>query len=202
MIVLVAERPSGFGFRYGSIETAVEAMRLGAYDCITKPFDREELLLRVSKELQYTALIRENRSLKQFIESNFSLENVIGTSSAMRRVYALVEKVARTDLAILITGESGTESGTGKEPIAFESRGITAVNRPGFGHIAFAVDDVAAAQNEPPQPRLAYPKCGANQTLPIEYGLPNFDLLPLSEERDFVLGGCCIGSELPKWFCK
>ena len=99
---------------YGSIETAVEAMKLGAYDYITKPFNREELLLTVSKGLQYTALVRENRSLKQFIESRFSLDNMIGSSSAMRRVYTLVEKVARTDLAVLITGESGT----GKELIA------------------------------------------------------------------------------------
>lgn len=99
---------------YGSIETAVEAMKLGAYDYITKPFNREELLLNVAKGLQYTALVRENRSLKQFIESRFSLDNMIGSSSAMRRVYALVEKVARTDLAVLITGESGT----GKELIA------------------------------------------------------------------------------------
>lgn len=99
---------------YGSIETAVEAMKLGAYDYITKPFNREELLLTVAKGLQYTALVRENRSLKQFIESRFSLDNMIGSSSAMRRVYALVEKVARTDLAVLITGESGT----GKELIA------------------------------------------------------------------------------------
>ena len=99
---------------YGSIETAVEAMKLGAYDYITKPFNREDLLLTVSKGLQYTALVRENRSLKQFIESRFSLDNMIGSSSAMRRVYALVEKVARTDLAVLITGESGT----GKELIA------------------------------------------------------------------------------------
>jgi DNA-binding NtrC family response regulator len=99
---------------YGSIETAVEAMKLGAHDYITKPFDREELLLTVGKGLEYTALVRENRSLKQFIESRFSLDNVIGTSPAMRRVYALVEKVARADLAVLITGESGT----GKELIA------------------------------------------------------------------------------------
>jgi len=99
---------------YGSIETAVEAMKLGAHDYITKPFNREELLLTVAKGLEYTALVRENRSLKQFIESRFSLDNMIGTSAAMRRVYALVEKVARADLAVLITGESGT----GKELIA------------------------------------------------------------------------------------
>lgn len=99
---------------YGSIETAVEAMKLGAYDYITKPFNREELLLTVAKGLQYTALVRENRSLKQFIESRFTLDNLIGSSSTMRRTYSLVAKVAPTDLAILITGESGT----GKELIA------------------------------------------------------------------------------------
>jgi len=99
---------------HGSIETAVEAMKLGAHDYITKPFNREELLLTVSKGLEYTALVRENRSLKRFIETRFSLDNMIGTSPAMRRVYALVEKVARADLAVLITGESGT----GKELIA------------------------------------------------------------------------------------
>ena len=99
---------------HGSIETAVEAMKLGAYDYITKPFNREELLLTVSKGLEHTALVRENRSLKQFIESRFTLDNIIGNSQAMQRVFNLVEKVARTDLAILITGESGT----GKELIA------------------------------------------------------------------------------------
>lgn len=99
---------------HGSIETAVEAMKLGAYDYITKPFNREELLLTVAKGLEHTALVRENRSLKRFIESRFSLDNIIGNSNAMQRVFNLVEKVARTDLAILLTGESGT----GKEIIA------------------------------------------------------------------------------------
>ncbi|MGH9843829.1 MAG: sigma-54-dependent transcriptional regulator, partial [Blastocatellia bacterium] len=84
---------------FGSIETAVEAMKMGAYDYITKPFNREELLLTVSKALEFTALVRENRSLKQFIESRFSLDNLIGNSSAMQRVFNLVEKVAPTDLA-------------------------------------------------------------------------------------------------------
>jgi DNA-binding NtrC family response regulator len=99
---------------FGSIETAVEAMKAGAFDYVTKPFNREELLLTVRKALQYTALVRENRSLRQFIESRFALDNLVGTSGAMRRVQALVGKVARTDLAVLLTGESGT----GKEVIA------------------------------------------------------------------------------------
>jgi DNA-binding NtrC family response regulator len=60
----------------GSIEIAAEAMKLGAHDYITKPFDREELLLTVAKGLEYAALMRENRLLKQFIQSHLSIDNL------------------------------------------------------------------------------------------------------------------------------
>ncbi|MBI4750843.1 MAG: sigma-54-dependent Fis family transcriptional regulator [Acidobacteria bacterium] len=99
---------------HGTIEAAVTAMKLGAFDYITKPFNREELLLTVSKGLQFTDLVRENKSLKRFINEHFSITNLVGASTGMRKVLTLVEKVARTDAIVLITGESGT----GKELIA------------------------------------------------------------------------------------
>ncbi len=99
---------------HGTIEAAVTAMKLGAYDYITKPFNREELLLAVSKGLQYKDLMQENRSLKRLVTERFSISNMIGSSPSMQRVYATVEKVARTNATVLITGESGT----GKEMVA------------------------------------------------------------------------------------
>lgn len=99
---------------HGTIEAAVTAMKLGAYDYITKPFNREELLLSVSKGLQYKNLMQENRSLKRLVTERFSISNMIGSSPSMQRVYTTVEKVARTNATVLITGESGT----GKEMVA------------------------------------------------------------------------------------
>lgn len=99
---------------HGTIEAAVSAMKLGALDYITKPFNREVLLFTVERGLQYRKLIAENRSLKRFINEQFAIPNMVGTSPAMRRLYATVEKVARTDATVLISGESGT----GKEIIA------------------------------------------------------------------------------------
>ncbi|MBI3949081.1 MAG: sigma-54-dependent Fis family transcriptional regulator, partial [Acidobacteria bacterium] len=99
---------------YGSIESAVEAMKLGAYDYITKPFEREELLLTVEKGLRISAVLEENRYLKQFIQEYFSLENIVGSSRKMRLLYERVRKVAATDVPILLLGESGT----GKELFA------------------------------------------------------------------------------------
>jgi len=99
---------------FGDVETAVEAMRGGAFDFITKPFNRQAILLTVEKALKYGRVFAENRRLRRLIHEDFRLENVVGNSEKMRRVFGLVERVAQTDVTVLIEGESGT----GKELIA------------------------------------------------------------------------------------
>ncbi len=102
---------------FGEVETAVEAMRGGAFDYITKPFNREQILLTVGKALAFGATVIENRNLRRLVGEQFSLENLIGTSQRMRAVLETIERVSRTDVTTLISGESGT----GKELVA---RGI------------------------------------------------------------------------------
>ena len=99
---------------YGDIETAVEAMRAGAFDYVTKPFNREEILMTVEKALVFGRTISENRQLRRLVHDRFRLENVVGSSERMQRVLDVVERVARSEATVLITGESGT----GKELIA------------------------------------------------------------------------------------
>jgi DNA-binding NtrC family response regulator len=99
---------------YASVETAVEAMRKGAYDYITKPFINEEIRHMVRRALDQRRLSRENRHLKRELRERYRFENIVGNSEAMQRVYRLVEKVASISSNTLIFGETGT----GKELIA------------------------------------------------------------------------------------
>jgi len=93
---------------FGRIEMAVQAMKRGAYDFITKPFDLDALVLRLDKALERSRLIRENRRLQQEVCEDSAFQNLVGKSSSMQRVYETIQMVAKTDLTVLITGESGT----------------------------------------------------------------------------------------------
>ncbi len=99
---------------YAKVESALEAMKLGAYDYITKPFKVDELQLTIQRALDHQHDRREIRNLRQIVKEKYRFENIIGTSGKMQEVYNLIAKVADTDSTILIQGESGT----GKELVA------------------------------------------------------------------------------------
>lgn len=99
---------------YGTIKDAVEAMKLGAFDYITKPFSLEEFLLLVERALEINRLRAENIRLKNDLHRCYSAPNIIGESSAIKHLFSLIAKVAETDATVLILGESGT----GKELVA------------------------------------------------------------------------------------
>lgn len=99
---------------HGTIEEAVEAMKEGAYDFITKPFQRATLLKAIRKAMERQALVRENRALHRRLDDLLQSGKIVGTSPAIRRLLELVEQVAPTSATILIQGESGT----GKELVA------------------------------------------------------------------------------------
>ncbi len=99
---------------YASADTAIKAMKEGAYDYITKPFKIDEIKLIIQNALEKKHLQKENLLLKQVVRDRYHFENIIGQSSKMLELYDLLEKVAPTKTNILITGESGT----GKELVA------------------------------------------------------------------------------------
>jgi len=99
---------------YGTIETAVEAMRLGAWDYIQKPFTEDELIVKVDKALERRWLSGEVSLLTQEFKERYSFENIIGRSQPIRDILTRIIKIAPTDTTVLVTGESGT----GKELIA------------------------------------------------------------------------------------
>ncbi|ADH84983.1 sigma-54-dependent transcriptional regulator [Desulfurivibrio alkaliphilus] len=99
---------------YGSIETAVTAVKRGAYDFITKPFEIPDLVMVLQKALERSRLIRENMNLRQRLPEQAGFAGLIGQSPRMRKLYEGVQALARTDYSVLIRGESGT----GKELVA------------------------------------------------------------------------------------
>lgn len=99
---------------YASVSTAVEAIKAGAYDYITKPLDIDELTLLIGKALHYQKLIEENSSLKEILHKNLKFPSIIGRSSAIAKMLETIALVSPSDANVLITGESGT----GKELIA------------------------------------------------------------------------------------
>ncbi|MRR17602.1 MAG: sigma-54-dependent Fis family transcriptional regulator [Deltaproteobacteria bacterium] len=99
---------------YASVETAVSALKKGAYDYLTKPLDFDELQLVIARATEHSLLKKENEYLKERLGEKFDRRNIIGQSQAMVKLLEIVEQVAPTQATILITGESGT----GKEVIA------------------------------------------------------------------------------------
>ncbi len=99
---------------YGSIDSAVEAMKRGAYSYLTKPFDPQQILLQIDKALEKKKLTAEVKRLKGLLKEKYDFENIIGRSEKMQRVLERVYRIAKTDSTVNIYGESGT----GKELIA------------------------------------------------------------------------------------
>lgn len=99
---------------FGSTETAVEAMKLGAYDYVQKPFKIDEVKIVIAQALEKKSLRLENAQLKKELGTKYAFDNIIGGAPPMMRIYEMVKRVANTKSSVLITGESGT----GKELIA------------------------------------------------------------------------------------
>jgi len=106
---------------FATVETAVEAMKAGAFDYLKKPFDPEELELLVGRAVEHMRLRRENEQLRSALDGSFSVQGIVGRSNAMREVVSILERVAPTDVPILIEGESGT----GKDMVARAVHGLS-----------------------------------------------------------------------------
>ena len=99
---------------FGSLDTAISALRNGASDYILKPVEFDELLIKVKRLFEVKDLVLENRILKKEIQRNFDFENIVGKSTAIQKIYDMIHTVAETDSTVLISGNSGT----GKELVA------------------------------------------------------------------------------------
>jgi len=129
---------------YGTIEVAVEAMKVGAFDFVTKPFNKEEILLRVRNALEKRRLKEELHLLRTEAKSAFGVEGIVGQSEGIRRVLTMLPRVAQTDSTVLITGESGT----GKELIAKAIHGASRRAQGPFVSVSCAAFPEQLLENE------------------------------------------------------
>jgi two-component system response regulator PilR (NtrC family) len=106
---------------FASTESAVEAMKIGAYDYITKPFQVDEIKLVIKKALEKTRLLRENIRLQGEVESKYVFSNIVGASPPMQSVFELIRRVAPTKSNVLILGESGTGKELAAKAIHYNS---------------------------------------------------------------------------------
>jgi len=113
---------------YGSVDTAVEAMKHGAYDFVTKPINIDRLEILIQRALKSRETEKENRDLKQQVEKHFGLENIIGNSAIMQEVFDTIKQISPTRATVLIEGESGT----GKELVAHAIHQLSNRNKTKF----------------------------------------------------------------------
>src|ERR1700716_1080568 len=113
---------------YGSVDTAVEAMKRGAYDFVTKPLNLDKVEILIARALQSRKLERENRSLRQQVDERYGLENIVGESPALHEVLDTIRQVAPSSANVLIEGESGT----GKELAAHAIHNLSRRNKAKF----------------------------------------------------------------------
>lgn len=99
---------------YSSVDTAIAALRKGAYDYVTKPFVNEDILQTIKNAIQQRDLFRENRALRRELDKQYAFSEIVGKSDVLQKIFGLIKKVADTNASVLIQGESGT----GKELIA------------------------------------------------------------------------------------
>ena len=112
--LILPEMPVIILTAYGSIESAVEAMKRGAYSYLTKPFEPQDLLLQMGRALENRRLTVEIQRLKGLLEERYDFANIVARSEKMKRVLEMVSQIAKTESTVYIHGESGT----GKELIA------------------------------------------------------------------------------------
>jgi DNA-binding NtrC family response regulator len=164
---------------YGTVESAVEAMKLGASDYVLKPFSLEEIVLVIRKELSTHQLREENRSLREALGQRYQYENIVAQSEKMQSVLALVERVAPTNATVLLGGESGV----GKDLIA---RAIHQHSQRASGPL-IKINSTAIPENLLESELFGYEKgafSGATHTKPGKFELADKGTLFLDEIGD------------------